>query len=78
MRCNGLCSQCNLCSVTIIKEDIVKSETQIESVAEPLKETVTTEPVVIETGLVPAEIESAGEFVVTKNIFGKEVVKKVK
>lgn len=80
MRCNGNCAYCNLCSVTIIQTEKPEPQVQIESVAET-KEI----PVVDEKGLVLAGSilpdtpeDNAGEFVVTKNIFGKEVVKKVK
>lgn len=80
MMCNRNCANCPYCSVVITNKFLLPENQPKE---EPVEVPEQIEEAPEETGLVvtnnlPAAEKSVGEYKLTKNIFGKEVVKKVK
>ena len=78
MQCNGMCAFCQNHYVVVTDQYFLRDEPTEKPVVQT-ESVVETEPVE-ETGLVVSDNlpESIGEFTVTKNIFGKEVVKRIK
>lgn len=82
MMCNRNCANCPYCKV-IITDNFLLPENQPKDKTIEVPEVVEEAEVPKETELVvannlPAVEERIGEYKLVKNIFGKEVVKKVK